>query len=248
MAARKHPPRVRRVHGLIAVLTASTVVALSTVGLATATPKAELPTSVESRAIKLRESLGYRADLTYVRSVESATGAVDTHLGIKMTSAENADFSRRRALLGRAPAIDQAFLRDPTYAGTWMDQQGGGILIVQFSQSPAATTKAKVASLVPEGALVKTPVVTWSLRDLKAVDAIVGQDILADVENHLPTKIVSAGVDVVHNGEGIVIPDDAPASTRQELVDRYGDSVTVTQGGRAYPAAGARDGTGATFP
>lgn len=224
-------------------------------GALTATPASAAPTpsptpslssSAETQRVSLRTLLGYRSDLAYVRSLPSAEGTVMSDIDLPMTPAENADFKARRALLNRGNDIDTAFSKDATYAGTWMDQPGGGILMVAFTSPATKASGAKITSLIPAGAPLKMVQVTWSLQQLNAVNSRISDQMVSDAETH-KLNIVSAGVDLVHNTIAVTIPKDAPPTAEADLAGRYGKALTVTRGDLIYQSSSRDIRSGALY-
>lgn len=211
-------------------------------------------TDSELDAQRFRSDFGLRSDLEWIRAVAADPTSDRTTYGVPLTPAEIAELARRSITLEafRDQVIEYASAQ-PDYAGAWIDQLRGGVLVVQF----AGTTlvhQAKILSMVRPGAPIEVRQVRWRLSEIQAWQDRVGAEeawfltipayLYAngpdEVQNRLTVTVSSADPDVeskilAHFGwtdEQVVVHSDRtgalllqPGSLQVTAVDRTGAPV-----------------------
>jgi hypothetical protein len=157
------------------------------IGLSTATvfaacaPIAELrsvealPTAPDTvlDAIALRQRLGMRSDEAYVRMLEGDPEAGargrETAFGFAVTVAEAAELGRRVSRTDEVATAIEAYGADiPTWAGMFIDQPNGGIVVAQFT-GDVEQHRAALARLLSPAARYEVRLVGHSLVELQAL-------------------------------------------------------------------------------
>jgi streptogrisin C len=109
-----------------------------------------------------------------------------------------------------------------TYAGMWIDQAHGGILMVG---STRPTDLRSAIARFPDRNHVKTYQTSRSFADLQALKGSI------DTELHTNSySSIQAGIDAVHNTVTVTLPAEIPstaANTTSAIVQRYHGAVSV---------------------
>jgi hypothetical protein len=118
-------------------------------------------------AMRFREDFGLRADDSWILAVAADPSADRTTFGVPLTVAEVQELN------GRAQSIDA--MRDvvvgytatqPDWAGTWVDQTRGGVLVVQFT-GLLDIHRAALLSHIRPLAPIEIRLVRWSVAELQ---------------------------------------------------------------------------------
>ena len=197
----------------------------------TATPDARPATDAELDAQRFRSDFGLRSDLEWVRAVAADPSSDRTTYGVPLAAAEVAELARRSIALEdiRGSVIDYASAQ-PDYAGAWIDQLRGGILVVQFAGSTLGH-QAKILSMVRPGAPVEIRQVRWRLAEIQ-----VWQDRIR-FENDwfllIPAYVYGYGPDIVANKLSIELSSADPdvAAKVQEHFGWTAEQVVVNSDG-----------------
>lgn len=162
-------------------------------------------------------------------------------LGIALTKEEIVEIEDRDAL---AP-IAQQLQDDPTLrsklAGIWIDQQGGGKLIVATTADaaidPSSSTERSAVEQEVRSRIVAMDqsvmprlefrMARYSLVHLEQIQAE-----LSDRVGRPPGQITGAGIDSENNVVRLTILDTAPASLVASLRNQYQDAVRVVRANR----------------
>jgi hypothetical protein len=109
--------------------------------------EAHHPTLVDEQSVRadiaLRESIGFRSDIAYVRSLHTAADVIqDPGVGAAFTPAEAKEFQVRRDLERDSQTLQSYFATHPelhdAFAGILIDHAAGGYLVLQLVQSHPA--------------------------------------------------------------------------------------------------------------
>lgn len=179
--------------------------------------------------MSLRTTLGLRADLSFVRSLESQPGPTTSDLSIAVTTAEHADLKRRAALGQLIPPLEAELRTDPAYGGAWMDQAAGGVFTVAFTHEPTVAETRALARLLPAGSRERLRVVRFSLAQLQKVQDTVSADLVSKTYPE-SALFVSTGIDPVKNRVEVTVLRSSPAGTEKILEQRYGPMVVILRG------------------
>ena len=153
----------------------------ATAGL-TPSPVAATPAPVSPEeladAVRFRTTFGLRTDQVWISAVaaDPAAEAGRQDFGVPLLPFERADLLNRPQQPEVARQIEvygQAVPDD--WAGVFMDQQAGGVLVAAFSDNVARHQQA-LTLLLPPGAQVEFRSVKWSREDLEAF----GREVAAD--------------------------------------------------------------------
>ena len=134
-----------------------------------------LPTAPDPvvEAIALRQRLGMRSDEAYVRALEADPEAGargrETAFGFAVTVAEAIELDRRVSRTDEvATAIEAYGAGIPTWAGMFVDQPNGGIVVAQFT-GDLELHRAALARLLSPDARYEVRLVGHSLAELVAL-------------------------------------------------------------------------------
>jgi hypothetical protein len=156
---------------------------------------AEPATAAELDAQRFRGDFGLRSDLAWIRVVAADPGSDRTTYGVPLTADEIAELSRRSSALEaiRGPVLDYATAQ-PDYAGAWIDNDRGGILVVQFA-GPVLKHQAALFAMVRPGAPLEVREVRWSQSQLEALQGQIeaGRDWFLTI----PASLYGDGTNVV---------------------------------------------------
>lgn len=159
------------------------------------TPSESGATTEEASVIHYRESLGFRSDLEYVRSVAADPANYPAELSdIPLSKAESAEVLRRMEVQwATMPAMEYANA-EPDFAGGYIDQLGGGVPIFLFTGrlDAHADNIAKVLA---------TPIEFRVEQAERSLDELLSEQ--AAIDEQRP-RFASEGVDIV---ETAILPD-----------------------------------------
>lgn len=134
------------------------------------TPLPSISQAAVAEAKAFREQFGLRSDDAWILAVLSDPTADREPYGVALTRDEIAELNQR---LDDIEAIREAVVgygqsHPDDWAGAYIDQQRGGILVAQFSRN-VGTHRIALFSLVQPGAPLEVNGVRWSLKELNAL-------------------------------------------------------------------------------
>ncbi len=173
-------------------------------------------------AIKFRETFGLRADEGWIRLVAADPDSEEGRFkyGVALTPEEVADLDGRSVAVEaiREQVIRYGLANPDDWAGAYIDQQRGGILVAQFSANVEDHRQALLRGLGPRARLEVLPV-EYSLEYLQAeADKIHGTN---DWFLTIPAYLTSYGVDVAANRISIDISSVEP-DAQAIIEDHFG--------------------------
>lgn len=188
-------------------------------------------TAAELDAQRFRDDFGLRSDLAWVRLVGADPGSDRTTYGVPLTADEIAELARRSNALEdiRGPVLDYAIAQSD-YAGAWIDNDRGGILVVQFA-GPVLKHHAALFSMVRPGAPLEVREVRWSQAQLDALQGQLGAD--ADWFLTIPAYLYGDGTNVVTNRFEVQVSSADP-DVEAKILAHFGwssDMVVVKSDG-----------------
>ena len=162
--------------------------------VATAEPSAD---GAELDAARFRRDFGLRSDIAWIRAVANDPHADHLTFGVPLTADEVADLNGRFTTIDELKqAVLPNVIDEPDYGGAWIDQDRGGILVVQFV-GPTILHTADILSRVRPGAPIEVRQVRWTLADLETFkDRISAEEAWFDA---LPSYLYAVGIDVSAN-------------------------------------------------
>ena len=178
-----------------------------------------------AEAIEVRSSLGLRADEWWVREVSADPGA-RTSFGIPLTLAEEADLNARAAAVAElGPVLQEYGAQHPAeYAGLFVDQDRGGLLVVLFTDR-VEEHGAAIAKLVRPGASIEIRAAPTAETDLLALMDRISTD--EQLLRGVGVVVVTASLNEETGTIEVEVSTergDAPAL----LVGRYGPTVVAS--------------------
>lgn len=174
----------------------------------TATPEPTLELTAEIReATRVREQFGLRADPAYVAAVAEDPSATSVMLGIPLLPSE-ADEMRRRSSLEDHDLLDRyiAEHRDE-FGGLFIDQPGGGVLVVLFTDHLDEHRRA-VAQLVRPRTRVRVDAASFTEDELTEAQAALNPGLPMWAEQGI--AFVSSWVDTSENRVGVMVKSANP--------------------------------------
>lgn len=98
-------------------------------------------------SLQLRRELGFEATETKLASILKTKSAVTNEWGFIGTAAEAAEMKRRDTLTTAVEPMVQKFAKQNNFAGSFLDTENGGRLVVQFADAlPAEKTRGQFAA------------------------------------------------------------------------------------------------------
>lgn len=146
---------------------------LVSIGLLAPTPSAAGAGPVPGE-IALRVALGLSTDALHLAAVH-ADPSGSAELGIPLDAEEAADVRRRAALQDEISEYKQTFQTRSGFAGFYVDQKGGGELVIMVT-SPAQESAVAWANARPEGTSVRIEVVSRTYDELVRLAARINAD------------------------------------------------------------------------
>ncbi|MEA2674923.1 MAG: hypothetical protein QOI92_2115 [Chloroflexota bacterium] len=165
-------------------LIAIAALAFGAIGCSSAAPSSvptvtaiESPSPAELEAIRFRTDFGLRADLGFVRAVAVNPAASSSEYSVPLLRAEIADLNGRAA---NADAVREAVkeytdLHPSDFAGVYIDQKNGGAFTTLWTAN-LDEHAAAIRRRVRPGARIAFRLVTFTLRDLTALQDRIGHD------------------------------------------------------------------------
>jgi hypothetical protein len=218
----------RAAAALFAVLLTLTNTAIASANLPTV--DVDIAEQLEDE-LRFRRDFGLSTDLGLIRTLMADPTAYDGGYGVALTAIELADLQRRLTIQEQLASLREFAQAQPTFAGLWIDQQAGGVVMVAFA-GDAAAHRAAIGALAPSGSTVQVLDVQYSLAELEATLELVESERLALKGRGL--WIRELGIDPRPNRVEVAVEEltDAVAA---ELRARFGDTIVVEQSGHPTP-------------
>jgi hypothetical protein len=162
-----------------------------------------------AEAIRFRSSVGLRADEAYVRqlAVDPTASTAVTLYGVPLTPDEIAELDKRARNSDLVAETLKTYGRDhpDQWAGTFVDQRGGGMVVIQFT-GDLNEHRAALSKLVNPAASWEVRDARWSLADLaskrdlieadrgwfETIDASYVRSVALPIDNVVELRISSA--------------------------------------------------------
>jgi hypothetical protein len=185
---------------------------------ATPTVPAEFATAVEWRKAK-----GLPYDLDHIRAVEADPNAIQWP-GFKLTSEESRELERREAAVSTSIGpIAEAVEQSPVYAGLWMEQPAGKLVI---AATDLAAMRAFLAAF--PGTNVTLVQARYTYSELDALkEQLVADSIFGAFDD---IRVTSVGVDQKANLVRVGV-NQLTYGKRLRILSSYGLRVTVEEEG-----------------
>ncbi len=181
-------------------------------------------------SIGFRKDMGFTTDPETVQAVEKSNDADRTY-GVALTKAEAQEVGRRLIVQSQLGPI-RAFIRAlPSFGGSFVDQRGGGVVVVQLTERDA-NLEGKIAALAPPGSSVRFEVVPRSMVSLKGVQQSIDAAVL---RGNLHGQVSTWGIDPTENRVYVDLRPDATV-TADEVRRNFGADIRV---GTSEPAIAA---------
>lgn len=164
-----------------------------------------------------RTAFGLNADPGYVRSLQSKPG-LDIGMGFPITPAEVKIFdARNKAGLALASVTQLLTRTEPnTFGGAWIDQAGGGDVVLA-STDPQAVDLAAVKRLLPAGTRIVVQQVAESYAYLEKLQVRISDDTEL---NHRDG--VGYGIFVMQNNVTLTVPTALTLAAVDALYAKFG--------------------------
>lgn len=171
--------------------------------------------------LRFRRDFGLTTDLATVRQLMADPTAYTTY-PVALTPEESAEMERRLAMEVEMNPLEEAAAKMPAFAGHWIDQRAGGVIVVAFA-GDSQERQRELQPLVPSGAELEVRNVTYTAAELEAIRQRIWDDIREDG--------LAAGIPVGHlstdqptNRVVVGVVDLTPVATAQ-LRAAYGEAV-----------------------
>ena len=213
----------------VAAVSAATVLSLSVVNVSWA----ESPATTEDASdrfaseVAFRRDFGLATDAEFVKTLMANPAAYEGGLGVALSPDELRDIQQRVVVqsdIERARAFAEA---QASFAGIWIDQKRGGVLMVAFA-GEAAKHRPGVESRAPAGATVEVIDVEHSWAELSETLELVTRERMALKRDGI--WIRELGIDPEPNRVELKLEEFTEAAA-QQLHARYGDVIVVEQSG-----------------
>ncbi len=198
----------------------------------TSEPTATAPSPTEiANARRFRQDFGLRADDAWLIAVATDPDADRLTYGVPLTASEVAELGRRTmALEALKPVVIGYASTQPDYAGSYVDNVRGGVLVVQFSGRLDLHRSAIFANVRP-GARLEVRQVRWSVADLEQFSSrLVGGEAWFRT---IPAYLAGYGPNIMANRVEVEISSADP-SAPAKIKAHYGwtdEVVIVTSDG-----------------
>jgi hypothetical protein len=184
-----------------------------------------------AEAISFREEFGLETAEGAVVSAASDPDA-SVEFGVPLTPAEARDLHGRAEREGQLSSLKEALNAMPSYAGLYIDQPRGGVIVVSVTGNTGETAEL-ATKLRPDGAIVEVRSVPYSRADL---------GVLRDrVKGDLPTLQRTSAVNFlavdVRKNRVVIGLDPFDATVAASLTAAYGDAVEVIEQPLSYTMA-----------
>ena len=190
---------------------------------AEATPAPVMSADDLAKSIRFRSAFGLRPDEGWIRSVAADPTSADgkSMYGVPLTPDEVADLVAR---IGKskdiAPLIQQYGSTAPDdWAGLFIDQQQGGIVVARFRANVDEHRRA-LSALLPAEAGFEVRPSQWTAAELEAFIDVVTED--ADWFPTIGTRFYTAEIDVIDNVVDVRFIGIDP-SAAAEIEAHFGD-------------------------
>jgi hypothetical protein len=177
-----------------------------------------------SDAVQFRLSFGLRSDRDWITYVAQQPNASDALYGVELLPSEVAELDRREMIFDRIPDLRQYEAKTgDSFAGMYLDQAGGGRLIVRYT-GDYSTRAETIRALVPDDIDVEVEGADFSMQELAATKRALELDLQSlRLKGVLVTLVgTSPTLDRV-----IVDIDTASIAGADAIVQAYGPSVVV---------------------
>ena len=125
--------------------------------------------------VALRRALGLRTDPVYIASVHADPATSSNELGIPLTKTEATEIAKRGSLQDPISDYKQSFETREGFAGFYVDQPAGGVLVIMVTAAGRASADTWAASR-PAGTTVRIETVSRTYLALGQLAASVDQD------------------------------------------------------------------------
>ena len=147
-----------------------------------ALPGLTLQEDALAAAMDYRRNNGLRDEEEFVRQVEADTGS-RREFGLALTEEEFTEIAaRQERIVAAADRLNEAFERDPGFAGVYVDQRAGFVMRVSTSSVPAALDET-VESFAAEGIRISVSRAEWALDELSQLRDEIAASIPTWAEN-----------------------------------------------------------------
>ncbi len=171
-----------------------------------------------------RQAFGLRADRDYVESSLSAPDFVSAPYGVPLSQDEFADMQARLQVQNTIGDAVSFAIKQPGYAGVYLDQQDHGRPIFLFTTLDASRDQA-IETRLPKNVSFTVRQVDYSLERLDGTKTAILKDMpLLRAQGYM---IVDVGPDIVANTVEVGV--DGDASKARERLASYGPEVVVTE-------------------
>ncbi|HYN50794.1 MAG TPA: hypothetical protein VES62_07695 [Thermoleophilaceae bacterium] len=172
--------------------------------------------------LRFRHDFGLMTDVAAVREL-MADPTADTTYGAALTVGETREMDRRVAMESQMTPLEEAAEKLPGFAGHWIDQPAGGILMVAFT-GDASIHEAVLRPLVPPGATMRLVSARYTSAELDAL----AEEIFAD-RHALEQSGVKVSLLYAHlqTNQVVVGVRDLTSASTALLEQRYGQAVST---------------------
>lgn len=116
---------------------------------------AEAPDRRDPEAARFREENGLSNDPAHRVTVAARDGS-ENEFGVPLSHDELRDMRFRTLVEGAVPAVINRAGREANFAGVWMDQRRGGVVVVQFADDANhEQLRRELQEILPPGAAIK---------------------------------------------------------------------------------------------
>jgi hypothetical protein len=174
----------------------------------------------QSNEAIFRREFGLRSDPDFIRWVADSF-PISRTWGVALTPDEEADLDARASVAGDLGRLTALLEETPGYAGLYLDQERGGMVVISFvagADIPIGSVKAALA-----GARYEILSVTYSMAELKETQDAIG-DLMVSGDG--PAAIVFVNADPITN-RVVVGLDPFDPGVAQWLTDRFGPTVVA---------------------
>jgi hypothetical protein len=184
-----------------------------------------------AEAMHLRETMGLRADRAYVEIVARDPRATIGYVHVPLLPEEEQELKRRQQMADSILADVQAYTaaHADVFAGLYLDQQRGGILVTRWTANAEVHDAALRLIVGARGTVVGTEAL-FSYRELRRLQDVVAAD--ADWFTTIPARLQGVGVDEIRN---VLRVDVSSANADAEAIIRHhfglGTQLEVTSDG-----------------
>lgn len=189
-----------------------------------------------AQAERFRQEFGLRSDEPYVQDSfqDPSMDAGIPEYGVPLTSSELTDLEHRLDVQDQLGVVDDYGAAHPdSYAGTYIDQEQGGLVYVGFT-SNAQSHLADLEAEFPYPDELRVFDATQTLSQLQGLQGQVTDDI-PDLESQ-GINVAGVGIDVATNNVTVDLTNDSQAAG-DEVSAQYGSGVDVSLDNEVEPAA-----------